>query len=254
MDENRLERAAPVGESSSRVEMVKSALSAADFSPSADDIVARASHLVEAIGRWLASHDALYPDAAELGRRGWTIPVWLPTVAVRAIVQDTTPDTVDLWFVQQYRRRWRRVERRVLKDLVSLPLLSRWSPLLKECINAYDAKLYLVIVPALLAIYEGALAAAAGQLTVNKDVKRHISNLRSSTEKGLIGMALVSVETLTAELFRNHSFASPPTSRINRHLIMHGRALPASAEADGLRLFQALHTIGVVSRSLSAGA
>jgi hypothetical protein len=234
--------------------MATAVLAAADFGASSDGIAAAAAKLAEAIRRWLNAHDELYPDAAELGRRGWTIPVWLPTVAVRGIIQNTTPDTIDQWFLEHYRRRWRRVEKGVLKDLVSLPLLERWSPLIKECIKAYDDRLYLVVVPALLAIFEGALSDAAGQFTVNKDVKRHISQLRSSQDPGLIGMALVSVENLTAELFRNHSFASPPTSRSNRHLIMHGRALPASPQSDGLRLFQALHTMGVVSSSLSSGA
>lgn len=201
-----------------------------------------ATQIAEAIDQWNQAHRHLYPDAQELGRRGWTAPVWAATIAPQVIVRSTTPEDIDEYFLREYKARFRARERRMFRALRSRPSLSPWQPILSQTISVYRRGQYLVTAPVLLTIFEGLLAALAGQLG-STDTKRHSSTARKEVDEGMSRLLWISVEAFTLELFQNHHFAKAPPSRLNRNWVLHGRDSGSAGRADCLRLFQALDTV-----------
>jgi hypothetical protein len=205
-----------------------------------------ARRVSDAISVWNRTHLELYSDAEELGRRGWTVPTWSSTVAVRSIVRDTTRETIDEFFVGEYDRQLRRLERKVLRNLLRSPLLERWIKLLRQCVTVYRRKKYLVVVPCLLAVFEGALASASESFSKGRDPKRIARERASGARPGLIQLGWISVESFASEIFRSQDFGAERPLHLNRHWVLHGRDKPSWSRADCLRLFQALDTVSVL--------
>lgn len=235
----------PDAEARARQPMVLTGLSVGSPTDT-QDIFESSKRLADAIKYWLDSHEELYPDAAELGRRGWTVPVWSSTIAVREIVSQTTPDTVDRWFLDVYAARLRKEQRALFRSLRDSEFLTPWHPLLVQCIAAYQRNHLLVPVPALLGILEGAVASAAGQLVRGPNIRNHVAGLKAANS-GIVGLALVSLDAFVAEVFRTERFAAQPSRMLSRHVVMHGRGLPVSPRADCLRLFQSLQTLSEIA-------
>ena len=229
-------------------EMVVAMLSA--IHPDSElDIREVASQISVAIDRWNLAHKSLYPTALELGRRGWTAPIWSHTMATAEIVLRTTEDSIDDYFLREYTRSWRRLERRVFREISAASVLGAWARLLEECIFAYRWRRYRIVVPALFAVYEGALAQIMGQLKRKSDPKNLASAKRNDAREGLLKLAWVSVEAFTLQLFSPRPYSLPRPRLINRNWVLHGRDSMEWTRADCLRLFQALHTVTFLERA-----
>jgi hypothetical protein len=201
------------------------------------------ARLSASIERWNLAHRSLYPTAVELGERGWTVPVWSHTMATAEIVARTSPSTVDQYFVDAYSRSWRRLERKVINELLAARSLASWEGLLAEAIFPYRRGRFRVVLPALFAIYDGYLAFAMGQLARKTDPKHLARAKRDQAKDGLVKLAWVSVESFTQTAYAPHPFSSSRPRTVNRNWVLHGRDSSAWTRADCLRLFQALHTV-----------
>jgi hypothetical protein len=183
-------------------------------------------------------------DARELGKRGWTMPMWGPIDLVPYLAQFTARE-LDVGLKRQYSRRGNELEKELLARLVDKPALLRWRSLLSECIDVYRRRKYRVVVPSLLTILEGAVVSAI-DLYSRKPPMKVAAQRVYTHDPGVIRAAWASVQTFLEEVFCTHDFNSPRRPLINRHWICHGRDIPEWDKVDCLRLFQALDTIAAL--------
>lgn len=223
--------------------MAKPPRTIADWTAQEWEAVSQAMHeATQAIDDSMA---AIIDDAVQLGERGWTLPVrqypdFAPRV-VRAVPASHTDDV----FVWIYSREGGVEFDAVASDLLGRPDLRRWKPLLEQCIGAYRRRDYLITVPSLLAVYEGALAAVVDKPHETKP-RSLASDELEEAERNLERLPWASIKAFTNAVFARSTFAGDRPNLLNRHWVLHGRDLPAFSRADCLRLFQAIHTVGSV--------
>lgn len=197
--------------------------------------------------------EALEPDALRMGELGWTVPTWEALPMVRAIVQNVPGEELDSFFASLYSRRFREREREMLRELPTRPLLKKWSPLLIEVAHSYRKRHYLVAIPALLAVFEGAVAEAANRTKRRDSPSTVISERVSGLDAGIERLAWVSLAGFCSTVFRTYGFGGPAPDRLNRHWVQHGRSEPTWTRVDCLRLFQALDTLASLTRQPLTG-
>lgn len=191
-----------------------------------------------------AQWESLLEDARELGRRGWTVPMWmLPTHLF--FVTRTFPDERDAVFVWAYTARNEEQFRALAANVLQHSLLERWRPLIRQAISSFRRRQYLLVVPALLTIFDGLAGLVGERLRAKADPKRVLDDHVRGAGPGLERRLWVSIQAFVHEVFRSHDFAADTPLRVNRHWVLHGRDAPRWNRADCLRLFQALDTLAV---------
>lgn len=184
-------------------------------------------------------------DARELGKLGWTLPMWGPIDLVSHLAKFSAEE-LDEYLQAQYSRRRNELEAELLTGLRDSPSLLHWRSLLSECIDVYRKRSYLVIIPSLLTIVEGAVVSTINLYSRKPKPRTVVDEQVCNHDPGVDRAAWVSVQTFVAEVFRDHDFSAPRPWLINRHWICHGRDRPEWGRIDCLRLFQALDTIGAL--------
>jgi hypothetical protein len=198
--------------------------------------------------KWQESCLAQEPAAARLGEMGWTLPMWGPIHLLYRAAQHSREE-VDEGFVAEYRRRWGARFRALSADLLGTPSLSRWHPIIDQCVWAHRRSRFLLVVPSLLAITEGVTAQMAGTLQVRSEPRANASRQVAQKASAHDRLVWVSLHAFLSRTFADSSFGSPAPPVLNRHWILHGRAASDWTEADSLRLFQALHTLTALDRT-----
>lgn len=196
--------------------------------------------------RAAAMYPRLLEDAEQLGRMGWTTPMWTGPVELQYLVHTLGPEGVDDFFLKEYGGPESHRTLALLAEITSEPLLIPWRDVLEQAASAYRAGLHLVVVPALLPVLEGAVAAAAGQLKKGPRVVEQSKKLVRSSTSSVDRIVLVSVDAFVQNLFAYQPFRSSPPASINRHWILHGRSPGGWTQADALRLFQALSSLAAI--------
>jgi hypothetical protein len=186
------------------------------------------------------------PDAYSLGLRGWTLPMWAPLGLAAAIVRDVPITQTDAFFLDTYCDNQSAYEKEMLEELPSHASLRHWAPLLEQSIEAYRGGKYLIAVPALLAMFEGALATAGHTFTTWPEPLRTATRQRQNTDSAWLKVCWASLAGFVSLAFGHHSFAGCPPTALNRHWVLHGRDVPNWNRVDCLRLFQALETVAVI--------
>ena len=188
----------------------------------------------------------LQSQAANIGHAGWTLPMWATPAEVTDILTSSSEGGLDGIFLEYYLANGREHYKSLKRSLLSSTHLRPWRPLIAECLKAYDLGLYLIVVPSMITVVEGAVAAAGGPSAWNqKDPKQTAVRLRAHKPQGAMSRVMwISVEAFLKDLFQHSSFNASRPDRINRAWILHGRDATAWTEADCLRLLQAADTIG----------
>lgn len=193
------------------------------------------------------SFDYLDNSSKALAEYGWTLPGQLtPAEINKLVIISHDRADADMFFIEHYSEKSNLF--RMFNSIYSAELYDRWYKLIEQCIRTYRNELYLITVPALITIIEGAIANLSG---TNKT--KIISLCREQTE--IIDKALLkrhlwsSVCYFVAKLFDNKPFEKEQPQIINRHWILHGRDSNEWNQSDCLRLFQALDTLVIAERS-----
>lgn len=184
----------------------------------------------------------LTPHARRLGDLGWTMPVNEYVDFPVRLLHFVEPEDLDAAFVQLYSLDGGARFAHLSRDLVRAPELSRWQPLLAQCLAAYTRGEYLVAIPALLTAYEGALAVVVDRPHAMKP-RQLASDELAAADRNLERILWASVDGFTMRLYGSSDFAGDPPPVLNRHWILHGRDEPRWSQADCLRLLQALQTL-----------
>ena len=177
--------------------------------------------------------------AKKLAHFGWTIP---PQMIPRELFELSTSsdgETVDAGFINFYRRTGN-----APGVGIGSPRLRRWHPLLEQCLESYDRGNYLICVPALIAVLEGAIAFPEGIAFMHGSERKAFFHRKiADCDSDLLSLALwESMDIFVSHLFASAPFGGTRPPRLNRHWILHGRDAPDWRQADALRLFQALST------------
>jgi hypothetical protein len=196
--------------------------------------------------RWRHAYPRMLEDADRLGRMGWTMPMWGDPRLSAHLVHEVGPALIDDYFMRHYRGPRARESKALLARVTSTETLRPWHMVLAQAASAHRSGLHLVVVPALLLVLEGSLAATAGELQKPANARRHSKLLADSKRGRVSGIVLVSLLSFVDDLFNSWSFASDPPKRLNRHWILHGRATGDWAIADALRLWHALDSLAEV--------
>lgn len=210
-----------------------------------EQVLARWSERWRVLGEEIdASVRSMGSDAFELGGWGWTMPIWGAMWLPRILARNGAEQMIDDYFLVEYRRRWHKTERRLMRELSNDQQLSPWQPLLDQCIAAYRRSHFNLVVPALLSVTEGVIAAATDQ--INRPTTKLIKHAKAKADESdlaLIWVGWQSVMGFLTMIFAPLPFDASPPNRLNRHWVLHGRHVPPASKADCLRLFQAIHTV-----------
>ena len=141
---------------------------------------------------------------------------------VQEIVHRVPEGRLDEVFLNTYNKRSRSRERTLLKAVQNAEALTNWRYMLQQIIAAYRRRHYLVVVPALLTVFEGAVAASAKRSDQRVTPSRIASELRDRLDPGIVRLAWVSIHGFVSGIFAAHSFAASPPTLLNRHWILHG--------------------------------
>jgi hypothetical protein len=187
----------------------------------------------------------MQPVVRELGRLGWTVPLWAPAVLPAVILRRIEAERIDELFTNTYRKdRYSRF-RALVKGILARQAVARWKPLLKQCAGAFGRKRYLIVVPSLLLILEGLLASSDDSL--GRRIPPHKVARRQFDRSNRFRAALwASIQAFIEAVFESRDFSEPRPPMLNRHWILHGRDETCWTEADCLRLFQAIDTLSYI--------
>lgn len=172
--------------------------------------------------------------ARHLGEHGWTVPLWTTASFVVVLQAEFSADELDDVFVELYRSSPDEPLQMMFREIRSTPSLSHWQPLIRQAIAAFNRRQYRIVVPALLLIYEGAVARAVSEFERASDAKRAAARMVKREPPGITRLLWVSLLAFNEEVLRTHRFSDPRPLRINRHWIMHGRDRPEWTRADCL--------------------
>jgi hypothetical protein len=182
-----------------------------------------------------------------LAAYGWTFPIQLSPAEINKLVKISHDRLdVDMFFIQHYSHNPNLF--RMFKSVYSSELYDRWYKLIEQCMKTYRKGLYLITIPALITVIEGAIA------NLSRTNRTGIIDLcrerAENIDKSLITRNLWnSFYYFALNLFENKSFDKERPQIINRHWILHGRDSDEWNQADCLRLFQALDTLVNAERS-----
>lgn len=188
------------------------------------------------------------PDEAKrIDDAGWTLPMWATPAEVSHILEAATKRHIDDVFLDYYEADGGANYRQLKSYLLRRESLIRWRPLIEQCFTAFEYDLYLVVVPAMITVVEGAIATVGGaDAWRQKDPKQTAKRLLGRSAKDSVKRVIwSSVDAFVSHLFEDRSFADTRPPLINRPWILHGRDDPSWTKTDCLRLFQAADTIGV---------
>jgi hypothetical protein len=200
------------------------------------------SDWVEAFKKRFQQLEEALRNAESMGKAGWTVPLNADTTdCILLLSEATSAESADLAFINFYTKDDGVHLVELVADLLNLPELKEWKPLL-EVIFALDAKKYRLVVPALLSNFEGVAH------SIWTDQFYHSNGRRAFFDRKLKGFQPGSYDDLqwrALKAFVMELYAQAHDKRplsLNRHWILHGRE-PASAKlADCLRLLQAIYT------------
>jgi hypothetical protein len=182
----------------------------------------------------------------KLANLGWTLPISFTLQQVAELSQCPHTDTVlEQYMFEHFTRENGQSYSRLRSYVVGASDLQDWRSLLEQCFDAYNRGHYLVPIPALLSVIEGAVAKNAGTLMA-RDTRptKHILSLKSRAQpEGIEFLVWHSTQIVADKLFQSCPFDGPHPGQLNRHWVLHGRDHTQWTQTDVLRLFNILGTM-----------
>ncbi|MCX7015975.1 MAG: hypothetical protein NTW86_26040 [Candidatus Sumerlaeota bacterium] len=183
----------------------------------------------------------------KLAHLGWTLPMrFTPRQLVELAERGNSDQQVEQYMLDFFTLEGGRFFLDLRSDVLgSSTRLIGWRNLLEQCFDAYGRGHYLVPIPALLSVIEGAVAQEAGKLKVGQvDPKKHAADLEKSEQPGSTRyLVWRTTRVVLDKLFANYCFGGPHPGELNRHWILHGRDHTQWTRTDALQLFNLLDTI-----------
>lgn len=192
----------------------------------------------------------LYTEAEKqirvLVKFGWCVPMLGDFSVIQDAAEAKDEEGVDEYFLSFYSDDKHQALQVLKGSMLSEMGLLHWKDVIDQAFSAYENSLYLIVVPALLAVVEGAVVENVNARHKALNVKNSMGKLRkSSPSESYRRLFIKSLETVMMELFKPVPFSSNEPPRLNRNLVLHGRNMHEAKQADCLRLFQLVHALGI---------
>lgn len=183
-----------------------------------------------------------------LAEMGWTMPMLLTRRDSVAILESGDDSVVDAAFVSLYSDSRYGLFDQLVQKLTSQHGLVNWLPLIQQSAVAYKHGHFEITIPSLLTILDGlvALSAADQGTQLIRMTQNKVAQLGVTDPPTMELQIWWSIEIFIKLLFSPAPFDGARPQMINRHWILHGRDSTKWAQADSLRLFQALDTLSAV--------
>jgi hypothetical protein len=181
-----------------------------------------------------------------LANLGWALPMsFTPRELVELAEHGNTDQQIEQYMLDFFTLDDGRSFMSLRRGVLASAKLVGWRALLEQCFDAYDRRHYLVVIPALLLVVEGAMAQNAGKLKVAEvDPKKFAASLEKAAQPNSIDFHIWrSARVVVDKLFAPSDFGGPHPKKVNRHWILHGRDQRQWTQIDALRLFNLLATI-----------
>jgi hypothetical protein len=181
-------------------------------------------------------------DVVTLSDLGWTIPVEMTPAEVSNLLELSTIQQMDDFFIDYYESRAFTNFNFMVQDLLKSKFLYKWSTIIGECIESYREGRYTITIPSLILVVEGLIAmlSSSDEIKIIKMCKEKVEQ----HEVGTLDRVLwKSIYRFISNLFSNRRFNEDRLELINRHWILHGRDTSAWNKSDALRLFNCLNTL-----------
>jgi hypothetical protein len=201
--------------------------------------------LVAALENARTNAEALFGDAENIGRLGWTFPMNATFSECRAILDAGTDATaVRAAFERFYLEENGAALEALWTDVIRSPVLETWRPMLVQTRAAFSAELFLPCVTGLLAVMDGVAHRAWDREFYKKKVRDRFFESKMNADIDVTTKYLWrSTRAFVDSVFAYADFANdtPPVT-FNRHWILHGMALPSGDRMDCVRVLQAIHS------------
>lgn len=175
-------------------------------------------------------------------RFGWVIALELPYPCYKDIVADTdnSQQAIDKFFINYYLEDFEgRLKNGLIQSKSVLP--ESLQNLLCEAIWAFENHKYLICMPALFSVLEGALVNLSNQ--GNRKPIRYKGGIDHAIKHDKLttnAIPLISISWFLDFAFRTSDFDQDEFSELNRHWSQHGRYLESLDEKPALQLFSAI--------------
>jgi hypothetical protein len=209
--------------------------------------VAEMERVAEVWEEWDRQMD-LHAD--RLGELGWTYPMNLTAHELSQIIQCSDAGKLDEEFVEFYNYNNGEYFGELCEEITNSDHLTPWHAMLTECVESHKDQRFIVSATCLIAALEGAITKRYGG-RLKKLTEFFNIRIQEAGEDQMEAAMWKSIAAFIKQLFANSDFSGDAPARINRHWILHGKAVPTGTEADSLRLFQAIHTVSVIYDSLN---
>jgi hypothetical protein len=191
-------------------------------------------------------------NAYRLGELGWTYPVNLTIPNLRELVACKDTEELDTKLVEFYNFSEGEHFTELCGEILSSDHLIPWRPTLEECVFCHRNGKFNASATCLIAVLEGAITKEhGGRLKEKRLTSFFEARVKEAGDDHFQAAIWKSMAGFMRKLFESTDFSGAAPTRINRHWILHGKAIPNGSEADSLRLFQALHTISFIHDQLS---
>jgi hypothetical protein len=181
-----------------------------------------------------------------LANLGWTLPMsFAPAELIELAEHGNTDDEIEKFMVDYFTAENGQFFIELRNGVLSSSNLLGWRRLLEQCFEAYDRGHYLVIIPALLSVVEGAVAETAGKIKSGRvEPNKFAADLEKASTVGSMNFLVWrSVRMVLDKLCASSHFGGPNPGELNRHWVLHGRDQTQWTRTDALRLFNLLATI-----------
>ena len=228
---------------------------AAMFPPLQDQLSATAAAMFSSVQpysdklskiNWPKLQVRMQQSCERLANLGWTLPMRFTPYEMMELVKYSESDQdIEQYMMDYYTSEGGRSFLELRTDILSSANLVCWRNHLEQCFDVYDREQYLILIPALLTVIEGAIAQKAGRLK-SKSVKTmaHASEVENAKDPRSVNFLVWhSIRLVLEKLFADSDFGGPHPGEINRHWILHGRDHTQWTRMDAIRLFNLLATI-----------
>lgn len=177
---------------------------------------------------------------------GWTLPM---IVSIRQIkyISKLDDSKIDDFFCEFFG--YENNFNNMILDIKNSKIEEKYKVVVEQCVNAYNLELYILVAITLLTVIEGVLSSFYydKKNTCMKMICKKIISEIDDTEEDIIKKnSWKSYQNFINKLYESSDFDKNEPSFINRHWLLHGRALYDLKKADCLRLFNAISTISYI--------
>jgi hypothetical protein len=193
---------------------------------------------------WPNIYTRMGQSCDRLALLGWALPMTFTPRELVALAEQSTDQEIEQYMLDYFTQP-DGVRLQLRGSVLHGETLKGWRDLLEQCFEAYDRKHYLIVIPALLSVIEGAVAENAGKLRSGRvKPEKLASDLENDASQGSMQRLIWrSTRIVMERLFAGSHFGGPHPGRLNRHWVLHGRDQTQWTQTDALRLFNLLATI-----------